>query len=94
MSRRLWWFLLVNNLVIIGLFVRKMILDGDLVLGYDLPWKHWDISAPSENIIVGVTPFLFSLGFIIYKVITTREDRSVSTADVLDQPDSQSKVGS
>lgn len=83
---------MVNNLAIIFLFVRKMYLDGDLVCGYHLQFSEWSASAPSAQIIIGVLPFIFSLGFILFKVVTLKEVNQVVPSEVLDQVEIRSQV--
>jgi hypothetical protein len=84
MSKRLWWFLLVNNIVILLLFIRKMKIDGDLVFGYGMNFHDWQIHAPSSNVLVGALPFVFSFGFILYKIITHPGEAEM-LPEILDQ---------
>lgn len=85
MKRKLWWFLLFNNLIILFLFVRKMIVDGDITIGLDLNFSDWKIQTPSSNVVLGALPFVFSLGFILYKIITySGTSRSTPVPEVLD----------
>lgn len=84
MTKKVWWFLLINNLIILFLFVRKMKMDGDLTVGLDLSFSDWQVHVPSSQIIVGALPFVFSMGFIIYKTATYQEPTDLSP-EILDR---------